>query len=177
VKPYQPSGIWEDATFGKKTYEQDHGEALYRRSLYVFWRRIVGPTTFFDAGARQVCSVKGARTNSPMHALVTLNDPAYVEAARVLAQRVLTAEAKDAARLDLAFRLATSRSPTRAERGVLLERLRKLRTEFAKAPADAVRFASSGEAPRPEKLDPVEHAAWAGVCSLILNLDETLSKG
>ena len=90
VKPYQPAGIWEEATFGKKTYDQDHGEALYRRSLYVFWRRIVGPTSFFDAGARQVCTVKVARTNTPLHALVTLNDPAYVEAARVMAQRVLT---------------------------------------------------------------------------------------
>ena len=177
VRPYQPAGIWEDATFGKKTYEQDHGDALYRRSLYVFWRRIVGPTTFFDAGARQVCTVKGARTNSPMHALVTLNDPAYVEAARVLAQRVLAAESKDAARVELAFRLATARAPTRAERGVLLERLKKLRAEFAAAPADALRFVSSGEAPRPEKLDAVEQAAWAGVCSLLLNLDETLSKG
>jgi len=65
VKPYQPPGIWEEATFGQKNYEQDHGEALYRRSLYVFWRRIVGPTTFFDSGARQVCTVKVARTNTP----------------------------------------------------------------------------------------------------------------
>jgi hypothetical protein len=176
VRPYQPPGIWEEATFSKKAYLQDHGDALYRRSLYVFWRRIVGPTTFFDVGARQVCTVKVARTNTPLHALVTLNDPAFVEAARVLAQRVLVEAPDDAARIDRAFRLATSRLPTRAEREVLAARLKKLRTQFATTPADAKRYASSGEAPHPDALDPVEHAAWTGLCSLILNLDETLSK-
>jgi len=69
VRPYQPAGIWEEATFGKKTYVQDHGDALHRRSLYVFWRRIVGPTTFFDSGARQVCTLKVPITNTPLHAL------------------------------------------------------------------------------------------------------------
>ena len=176
VKPYQPPGIWEEATFGKKTYVQDHGDALYRRSLYVFWRRIVGPTTFFDAGARQVCTVKTARTNTPLHALVTLNDPAFVEAARVMAQRVIAAAPDDSARLDLAFRLATARRPTRAEEQILLGRLARLRAEFAAAPEEARRFAANGEAPRPTELAPPEHAAWAGLCTLILNLDETLSK-
>jgi hypothetical protein len=176
VKPYQPAGIWEEATFGKKTYEQDHGDALYRRSLYVFWRRIVGPTTFFDAGARQVCAVKIARTNTPLHALVTLNDPAFVEAARVMAQRVLGATKDDAARLDYAFRLATARRSTAREETILLGRLAKLRAQFAADPAAARELASAGEAPRLASLDPVEHAAWTAVCSLILNLDETLSK-
>ncbi|MBI5767123.1 MAG: PSD1 domain-containing protein [Verrucomicrobia bacterium] len=176
VKPYQPPGIWEEATFGKKAYVQDHGDALYRRSLYVFWRRIVGPTSFFDAGARQVCTVKVARTNTPLHALVTLNDPAFVEAARVMAQRVIAGAPGDAARIERAFRLATARVPTRAEGQVLAERLKKLRAQFAAAPDEARRYAASGEAPRPENLDPVEHAAWTGLCSLILNLDETLSK-
>src|SRR5262245_52314216 len=90
VKPYQPAGVWEEATFGTKKYQQDKGEALYRRSVYTFWRRIVGPTMLFDAAARQVCTVKQVRTNTPLHALVVLNDPTYVEAARALAQRVLT---------------------------------------------------------------------------------------
>ena len=87
VKPYQPPGIWEEATFGNKRYQQDTGESLYRRSLYVFWRRIVGPTMFFDGANRQTCSVKTVITNTPLHALATLNDTTYVEAARALAQR------------------------------------------------------------------------------------------
>ena len=182
VKPYQPAGIWEEATFGKKTYVQDHGDALYRRSLYVFWRRIVGPTTFFDAGARQVCTVKVARTNTPLHALVTLNDPAYVEAARVLAQRVLTdapgpgGGERDAARVEQAFRLATAREPKAAERGILLARLGKLRAQFAADVEAARELSAAGEAPRPEGLDVIEHAAWSALCGLILNLDEVLSK-
>ncbi len=176
VKPYQPAGIWEEATFGKKTYQQDHGEALYRRSLYVFWRRIVGPTTFFDAGARQVCNVKAARTNTPLHALVTLNDPAFVEAARVMAQRVMAGAVADAARLDDAFHRTTARRPTRAERKILLGRLEKLRAQFRAEPAAARELTAAGEAPRPDGLDVVEHAAWTSLCSLIMNLDEALSK-
>src|SRR6185436_873554 len=69
VKPYQPPGIWEEATFGKIAYDQDHGEALYRRGVYVFWRRIVGPTEFFDTASRSVCTVRQSRTNTPLHAL------------------------------------------------------------------------------------------------------------
>ena len=176
IKPYQPSGIWEEATFGKKTYAQDHGDALYRRSLYIFWRRIVGPTTFFDSGARQVCTVKTARTNTPLHALVTLNDPAYVEAARVLAQRVLVSSTDDAGRLTAAFRLATARTPTLAEQKILSTRLANLRASFAADPTAAHQLSAIGEFARPASLAPAEHAAWTTLCLLILNLDETLSK-
>jgi hypothetical protein len=177
VKPYQPAGIWEEATFGKKTYDQDHGDALYRRSLYVFWRRIVGPTSFFDAGARQVCTVKVAQTNTPLHALVTLNDPAYVESARVMAQRVLNeARDNDTARISYAFRLVTARLPLAKELSVLSARLGKLRHQYAADPAAAKQLATAGEAPRPAGLDPAEHAAWAALCTLLLNLDETLNK-
>jgi hypothetical protein len=176
VKPYQPAGIWEEATFGKKTYIQDHGAALYRRSLYVFWRRIVGPTTFFDAGARQVCTVKVPHTNTPLHALVTLNDTAYVEAARVMAQGASVAADDDAGRLEYVFRVLTAREPGAKEKTVLLKRLEKLRTQFAADPAAALQLASVGEAARPESLDPVEHAAWTALCSLVMNLDEVLSK-
>jgi len=95
VNPYQPSGVWEEATFGNKRYSQDHGESLYRRSLYVFWRRIIGPTLFFDVANRQTCTVKTPRTNVPLHALLTLNDLGYVEAARVMAQQTLLLETDD----------------------------------------------------------------------------------
>ncbi|MDP3070919.1 MAG: PSD1 and planctomycete cytochrome C domain-containing protein [Opitutaceae bacterium] len=177
VKPYQPAGIWEEATFGKKSYQQDHGEALYRRSLYVFWRRIVGPTSFFDAGARQVCTVKVPHTNTPLHALVTLNDPAFVEAARVMAQRALKGPARtDSARLDAVFRGATARLPSAQEKFILLSRLAQLRTQFGATPVEAHQLAGVGEFERPESIPVVEHAAWTALCSLILNLDEALSK-
>jgi len=176
VRPYQPAGIWEEATFGKKTYAQDHGDTLYRRSLYVFWRRIVGPTTFFDSGARQVCTLKVPITNTPLHALVTLNDPAYVEAARVMAQRVLSAEGDDSARLARAFRLATARPPTAVEAGILTGRLKAVRAQFASDRPSAEMLTVAGEAPRAAGVDPVEHAAWTALCSLLLNLDEVLSK-
>ena len=176
VRPYQPAGIWEEATFGKKNYVQDHGDALYRRSLYVFWRRIVGPTTFFDSGARQVCTLKVPITNTPLHALVTLNDPAYVEAARVMAQRVLSGAGDDSIRLARAFRLATARPPTAAESGILSGRLSAVRAQLASDRGAAEKLAAAGEARRASGLDPVEHAAWTALCSLLLNLDEVLSK-
>ena len=120
VKPYQPEGIWEEATFGKKSYVQDHGDALYRRTLYIFWRRIVGPTMLFDNSARQTCVIKATRTNTPLQALVTLNDVTYVEAARVLAQRVLlTNRGQEHAALAQAFRLVTCREPSTAEAALL----------------------------------------------------------
>ena len=117
-----------------------------------------------------------ARTNTPMHALVTLNDPAYVEAARVMAQRVVAFAPTDAARIDEAFRLATAHAPAPAEKKILTARLAKLRTEFAADPAAAAELSATGEAPRLTTLPPVEHAAWTTLCLLILNLDETLSK-
>jgi hypothetical protein len=123
-----------------------------------------------------VCTVKVSRTNTPLHALVTLNDPAYGEAARVMAQRVLAHAGEPTARLEFSFRLATARPPGAQERGILLARLEELRTQFARDPAAARQFTAVGEAPRPAALDAVEHAAWTALCSLLLNLDETLSK-
>jgi hypothetical protein len=176
VKPYQPEGIWEEATFGKKTYKQDHETALYRRSLYVYWRRIVGPTMIFDNAARQVCTVKSFRTNTPLHALTTLNDVTYVEAARAFAQRVMLAEKEDVVRLDLTFRLALARKPTRDERTLLLQRLEYLKTQFSEEKDAAQKLLSVGESKRDEKLDANEHAAWTALCQLVLNLDEALTK-
>ncbi|MBN9117573.1 MAG: PSD1 domain-containing protein, partial [Planctomycetes bacterium] len=121
VRTYQPAGIWEEATFGNKRYVQDKGAALYRRSLYVFWRRIVGPTMFFDAANRQTCSVKATTTNTPLHALVTLNETTYVESARALAQLALDKGGPtDADRLGFAFRRVLARKPTDAETKVLV---------------------------------------------------------
>ncbi len=177
VKPYQPAGIWEEATFGTKKYVQDKGEALYRRSIYIFWRRIVGPTMFFDTAARQICTVKQLRTNSPLHALTTLNDIAYVEAARAMAQRViLTAGDDRQARIDLAYRLALSRSAGAEEKSILTAAIERVRKEFAADLEGAKKLLKTGESPRDEKIDAVEHATWTVICNLILNLDEALTK-
>jgi hypothetical protein len=177
VKPYQPPGIWEEATFGNKRYQQDKGEALYRRSLYVFWRRIVGPTMFFDSANRQTCSVKTTTTNTPLHALATLNDITYVEAARALAQLAMEkGGATDAERVGFAFRRATSRKPTEQQVTILVSALDKQRTIFTADKAAAAKLLKTGDSPRNEKLDAVDHAALTVVCSLILNLDEVLNK-
>ncbi len=176
VKGYQPPGVWEDATFGTIGYQQEHGEALYRRSLYQFWRRIVGPTVFFDVANRQTCTVKVARTNTPLQALTTLNDVTYVEAARALAQRAMLGGDAPVARLDTIYRLVLARRSNAAEQKVLLATHEKLRAGFAQNPDAAKKLLALGESKRDEKLDTVEHASWTALCNMILNLDETLSK-
>jgi hypothetical protein len=177
VNVYQPDGIWEEATFGKIRFTQDHGEALYRRSLYIFWRRIVGPTMFFDVANRQTCTVTAGRTNTPLHALITLNDVTFVEAARALAARTLLSPAgDDAARVDSMFQRCTARRPTEAERGVLAARLRILRDTYRQDEEAAKKLLTVGESKAPGEIPAVELAAWTGIASLILNLDETLTK-
>jgi hypothetical protein len=175
VQPYQPEGVWEEATFGNKRYEQDHGEALYRRSLYTFWRRIIGPTMFFDNAARQVCTVKVARTNTPLHALSTLNDVQYVEAARMLAARAIHEPLdQDTARIEWVFRSLLARKPRDAEHQLLVNSLERLREEFRADSESAAALLAVGEAPRDESLDQVEHAAWTALCNALFNLDEAL---
>ena len=176
VNPYQPSGVWEEATFGNKRYTQDHGEALYRRSLYVFWRRIIGPTLFFDVANRQTCTVKTPRTNVPLHALLTLNDIGYVEAARVMAQQALVLESNDADRVARLYRQVLGRRPADAERRILLDGLQRHRTTYARQPELAAQWIRNGESPVPAGLDPVELAAWTLTASTVLNLDEALTK-
>ena len=176
VSPYQPAGVWSEATFGNKKYQQGTGDDLYRRSIYSFWRRIVGPTMFFDESKRQTCSVNQGRTNTPLHALTTMNDITYVEAARVLSQRVMKSSDKDDTCIEIAFRLATSRKPTQAESSILLTRLDELKSQYAAVPDQAKQLVAVGDSPRDDDLDAIEHAAYTGVCSLILNLDESLTK-
>ena len=178
VRPYQPEGIWEEASFGRIKYKPDTGDKLYRRSLYTFWRRIVGPTMFFDNAPRQFCVIKAMRTNTPLQALITLNETTYVEAARVMAQRLLSNKslAADADRSTLAWRLATCRQPKAAESKRLLAALQDFRQRFAADRKGAAELLSTGDSKHDEKLDVVEHAAWTSLCLLILNLDEVLNK-
>jgi hypothetical protein len=177
VNTYQPAGVWEEATFGGKAYRQDSGEALYRRSLYTFWRRIIGPTMFFDSAARQVCTVKQVRTNTPLHALSLLNDVTYVEAARALAQLTLQQSLpSDAERVDFAFRRVLARPATANEQAVLLAGLARSRLEYAGDSAARDQLLAQGESERDTAIDPVEHAAWTAVCLALLNLDEAVTR-
>ncbi|MCC6507471.1 MAG: PSD1 domain-containing protein, partial [Pirellulaceae bacterium] len=177
VNGYQPAGVWEEATFGKKSYVQDQGGALYRRSLYTFWRRIIAPTMFFDNATRQTCTVKSFRTNTPLHALLTLNDVTFVESARALAERVLQEDLQqDEARIDSIFRRLVARPAKESERAILLAAIGRSRGEF-QADKDAARkLLAMGESKRNEQLDPIEHAAWTSLTMAVMNLDETLTK-
>jgi hypothetical protein len=181
VKPYQPEGIWEAVGFlGSNTrdFKQDAGEALYRRSLYTFWKRTAPPPSFvtFDAPSRETCTVRRARTNTPLQALVLLNDKQYVEAARQLAERMITTGTTPPARAAAGFRLATGRLPNDAETAVLVKLYQDQLIEYQANKDAAVKFLSVGETKRNEALDPAEHAAWTLVANVILNLDETVTK-
>lgn len=180
VMPYQPGDLWREFGYGDdatKTYNQDHGGNLYRRGLYTFWKRsVLHPALMaFDAPNREVCTAKRSTTNTPLQALVTLNDTTFFEAARVFAERIMNAEDKPAERLQLAFRLALARSPTSKESAAMLSLYQDTAAQFRKDPHAAKKLVAVGESPR-AKLDPVEHAAWSCVCNAILNFDETLTK-
>jgi len=174
VMPYQPPGIWEEMSFGKNRYFQGTGEDLYRRSLYTFWRRSVAPASFFDVPARQSCAVKPQRTSTPLHALTTLNDVTYVEAARVWAEK-LASIGDETLRLQNAYRSATGRPLDARGLRTLTQTLTQARQHYQANAKAAEQLISTGESRRLSKLAPTEHAAWTTVCLMILNLDETLN--
>jgi hypothetical protein len=177
VKPYQPAGLWRE--LADVTYVRDAGPSLYRRSLYTFWKRTVAPPEMitFDAAGRETCIVRETRTNTPLQALTLMNDVTFVEAARVLAQRVmLEGGTTPDERLTLAFRLATGRRPRPAERRVLVEDFREQYARYRNDPGAATKLLSVGEFARNDKLGASELAAYTAVCSLILNLDETVTR-
>ena len=177
VKPYQPAGIWEDFSFDKIKYTQDHGAKLYRRSLYVFWRRSVGPTTMFDTATRQVCQVRVPRTNTPLHSLVLLNDPAYMEAARVLGERAIReGGSTPPERISYMFRALTSRKPNEREVALLQKSLERVQRQFEGDKPAAEKLVTVGEYPRDATVDVVEHASYAALANMLLNLDEVLNK-
>ena len=182
VRPYQPEGIWEAVAFQGSTtqnYKQDSGAALYRRSLYMFWKRTAPPPALmaFDAPSRESCVVRRSRTNTPLQALVLMNDKQYVEAARNMAQRVLLeGGASSAERLVYAFRLATGRKPAESETTVLERVFSAHLADYQADKAAAEQLIAVGESPRKSELDPSELAAYTMVCNLILNLDETVTK-
>ena len=186
VSPYQPPGLWEElmsradgANWSAQTYVQSHGADLYRRTMYTFWKRTSPPPTLstFDAPDRETCTVRRSRTNTPLQALVLLNDPTYVEAARKLAERALVESGPASeARLTHVFRLVTAREPNARELAVLGKLLADELATFRGQPDSVKRLLAVGESPANEALDPAELAAWATVSSVILNLDEAVNK-
>ncbi len=177
VKPYQPPGLWKELS--GTDYEPDQGDKLWRRSLYTFWKRTSPPPTMmtFDAAGREACSVRPVRTSTPLQALALLNDVTFVEAARVLAQRVMREGGPSPeARLRLAFRLVLARAPSDAELKVLRRNLDSQLAHFQAEPSAAQELVRAGEAPRDAGLAVGELAAYSTVAGLILNLDEAITK-
>jgi hypothetical protein len=186
VSPYQPSGLWEELmsredgkNFTAQTYEQSHGKDLYRRTMYTFWKRTSPPPTLitFDAPDREVCTVRRSRTNTPLQALILMNDPTYMEASRKLAERIMMEAEGTEQRITLAFRMAMARRPKPTEVTVLAKIFEKELAGYQKGEQAALKLLRVGESKRNEKLDVAELAAWTTVASVILNLDETVTKG
>src|SRR6185295_16000936 len=180
VKPYQPAGLWQELG-GGSGYKQDKGEGLYRRSLYTYWKRTVAPPFMvnFDSPNREQCTVLESRTNSPLQALDLMNDVTFLEAARKLAERMMVEGGRSAAqRVDYGYRLVLARAPAPKQRQVLLKALNGFALSFRADPlALAAReFLKQGETPVRPGLDQNELAAYMGVASLLLNLDQTITK-
>jgi len=178
VRPPQPS-LGLKAAFGSGTdWKTSGGENRYRRGVYTMWRRSSPYPSMatFDAPNRQVCTVRRDRTNTPLQALVTLNDPVYVEAAQALARDLIRQASSDGGRILEAFRRTLLREPTPAERERLRELTRQTREAFRDQPDRAVKMATDPLGPLPAGADPAEYAAWTVVANVVLNLDEMFMK-
>jgi hypothetical protein len=180
VKPYQPPNVWEAVAMDNSNtrfYKADTGDKLYRRSLYTFWKRSAPPASMdiFNAPSREVCVVRRERTDTPLQALVTMNDPQFVEAARTLAQNAMTASPGDpgGAVEYMASRLL-ARSFDPKEREVVLSSYRDYLSYYDSAPDDARKLLSVGESKAPVNLPVVKLAAMTMVANEVMNLDEVL---
>jgi hypothetical protein len=183
VFPYQPPGLWEEMAFhgvySAQTYHPSKGRDLYRRSMYTFWKRTVPPASqgTFDAPDREKCTARRSVTNTPLQALVLMNDPTYIEAARVLAQRVLQeARLSVRDRLTLAFRLVTLRKPTAREVAILGKLLQQQTAHFQANAEYAQQLVGIGDSQPGSNLDRIQLAAWTNVASVLLSMDESITK-
>lgn len=176
IKPYQPGGLWQALAHpasNTKQYVPDSGRKLYRRSLYVYWKR-TSPhpmMTIFDAPSRESSCTRRSRTNTPLQSLALLNETQRLETARVLAERLLREKSNDAQRLNLLFSLLACRNPTEAERSACETLLNAMRDRYKSAPDDAIALLASGEAARDESLSVVEQAAWTQLAVTALASD------
>ncbi len=179
VRPYQPPGLWNEVSLDKNVrFARESGEALYRRSMYIYWKRSapMPAMTIFDAPTREKCVVQRQRTNTPLQALVTLNDVQFVEAARHLAERMMRAGSDFKKRLDHGFERCTGRPADERRRTIMRSVLDRQLATFRADPAAAAALVAVGDSSRDESLEAVEHAAWTVIASMLLNLDETLNR-
>ncbi|MEO6740433.1 MAG: PSD1 and planctomycete cytochrome C domain-containing protein [Chthoniobacteraceae bacterium] len=181
VKPYMPAAVWDETSvYGDmRNYKEDAGEGLYRRTLYTIWKRTAAPPTMtmFDSPSREICTVKRSRTNTPLQALALLNEKTYIEAARVLAQRMIAeGGSTPEQRIAWAFRRATSRAPRADELQVLVAGLAKRTARFQQSPEEAAKILAVGEAKPDAKLNPIELAAYTFTANVLLNLDEVVTR-
>jgi hypothetical protein len=181
VKPYQPDGVWEAvAMLGSDTrnYKRDSGEKLYRRSLYTFWKRAAPPASMevLNAPNRETCTVRRERTNTPLQALLTLNDVQFVEAARVLAERTLKSSDDDAKRLDYLSKRLLARPWRDEELKIVKDSLTGLMKDYRDDPDAAKKLIAFGESKADAKLDVSTLAAWTMLANQLMNLDEVLNK-
>jgi hypothetical protein len=184
VKPYQPEGIWEAIVVGDKgrgetSYKQDSGEKLYRRSLYTYWRKTIPPPSMltFDAAMKESCEVRRVRTSTPLQALTLLNDPQVLEAARVLATRLVeNGSLSPEQKIERAFRIILIRRPTQQEVTILNQGYQEELARLREAPEKAKKLLQVGEYPQSEMADPISCAALMQVITILYNLDEAISK-
>lgn len=181
VKPYQPPGIWSVVGMpagDTRNYKPDSGEGLYRRSIYTFWKRQAAPASMeiFNAPSRETCTVQRDRTDTPLQALVTLNDPQFVEAARNLAQAALEKSANPAARMDFMAERLLARPLRAEEKKVVQSGLGDFMAHYRQSPRDTADLLAVGESKPDAKVDPASLAAYTMVANELMNLDETLNK-
>ncbi|MEM7231650.1 MAG: DUF1549 and DUF1553 domain-containing protein [Planctomycetota bacterium] len=184
VRPYQPAGLWVEVAVGDDNYSggpyrQSHGADLYRRSVYTWWKRTCPPPNLraFDAPEREFCRVQRSRTATPLQSLVLLNDPTFVEAARSFAERIIHYAPSADKRIEFAFRVATSRRPSAQEIEILRETAKQYEERFRKDLKAARKLISVGESKADPSIDVRELAAWSTIAAILLNLDETITKG
>ena len=180
-KPYQPAGLWEEvaqSASNTKDYVQDVDPSIYRRTLYLFWKRTSPHPVMstFDAPTREACAVRRSITNTPLQALTTMNEPAFFEAARKFGERIVATKSTDENRLDFAFRTALSRKPSEKEKTILMGSLKRYQKRFSDRPQDAAGVIQIGLAPVNRKQDFVDQAAWSLIASTLFNLDEFLTQ-
>ncbi|MFZ4507598.1 MAG: PSD1 and planctomycete cytochrome C domain-containing protein [Fimbriimonas sp.] len=180
-KPYQPDGLWEgssDPASSTHFYVRDQNQEIYRRSLYMFWKRTSPPPVMvtFDAPLRDACTVRRSATNTPLQALALMNETAFWEASRVMADRLLSARGTDASRLNRAYELALGRPPAADEQKLLLKAVQRYRKLYAEDPAAAQRLLEVGDSPRSKANNLADQAAWTIVCSTLMNTNEFVTQ-
>jgi hypothetical protein len=179
VKPYQPPGLWNEVALTNARFVQDKGDKNFRKSMYTYYKRSapVPNMVTFDAPSREKCIIERSRTNTPLQALITLNDPIFVEAARFFAERIIMEGPKSIeAKIDFAFINAVARKPSSEIRQLIKVLYTKSLIDFKKDPKKSTALLAIGTKAKNASLNAAEHAAWTVIAQLVMNMDETLNK-